>query len=320
MKLSVIVPVYQSIGSLQRCVASIISQRVPEVEVILVDDGSTDGGGELCDSLAASESCIRVIHRQNGGLSAARNTGIEASSGDYLTFVDSDDELEPHSLSANMSYIAEHPDTDMLEYPVSVHHGSPREYQVTFHPHGISGAGIFAAWISEQGNEHAYACNKIVRRSLFNGIAFPEGETFEDIAVFPDIICRCNSVYFSNEGRYLYYDNPCGITAHYRFRTQEPLFRHNLRLAGIVREAGMRKEYARLWSGCLNILTVLYRCQDADMRYIDAAFARLDAVRPHLSDAISARNGFRSSVKYLFAALSGSGNVCRLFGCKKLPS
>ena len=79
--LSVIIPVFNSLSTLRRCVESVLSQDVADMEVILVDDGSTDGSSSLCDTLAAGHDLIRVIHRPNGGLSAARNTGIESASG-----------------------------------------------------------------------------------------------------------------------------------------------------------------------------------------------------------------------------------------------
>lgn len=91
---SIIVPVYKSKDTLKRCVESLLAQTVEDTEMILVDDGSPDGSGELCDKLAEEDSRIRVIHKENGGVSSARNVGIEAAKGDYLLFADSDDYVE----------------------------------------------------------------------------------------------------------------------------------------------------------------------------------------------------------------------------------
>lgn len=98
-KLSVIIPVYNTLPYLQNCFDSIKRQAYEQLEVILIDDGSTDGSSEFCDTYVRSDSRFRVIHKSNGGLSSARNTGIDAATGRYITFVDSDDALvgQPYS-------------------------------------------------------------------------------------------------------------------------------------------------------------------------------------------------------------------------------
>ena len=91
MLLSVVIPVYRTELTLQRCVESVLKQGVDDMEVILVDDGSPDNCPELCDEWAEKDNHIKVIHKTNGGLSDARNAGIDVATGDYITFVDSDD-------------------------------------------------------------------------------------------------------------------------------------------------------------------------------------------------------------------------------------
>ena len=97
-KISVIVPVYKAEAWLARCVDSILAQTFRDLEVILVDDGSPDGSGALCEGYAAADSRVKAIHKANGGVSSARNAGIEAASGEWVAFVDSDDWLEPDYL------------------------------------------------------------------------------------------------------------------------------------------------------------------------------------------------------------------------------
>ena len=91
---SVVIPVYQAADALERCVSSWLCQTVGDLEIILVDDGSTDGSGRICDELAARDGRILVVHQENAGVSAARNTGIRAASGEFLIFTDSDDYVE----------------------------------------------------------------------------------------------------------------------------------------------------------------------------------------------------------------------------------
>ncbi len=92
---SVIVPVYKSRETLVRCVESLRNQTIEELEIILVDDGSPDGSGKICTELSKEDARIRVIHKENGGVSSARNAGIEKAKGEYLLFADSDDYVEP---------------------------------------------------------------------------------------------------------------------------------------------------------------------------------------------------------------------------------
>ena len=99
-KISVIVPCYNVTDYLGRCVDSIVNQTYRELEIILVDDGSSDTTGELCDRLAMADSRIKVVHKENGGLSDARNAGIDVAQGDFYAFVDGDDYLEADTYEA----------------------------------------------------------------------------------------------------------------------------------------------------------------------------------------------------------------------------
>ena len=98
--ISVVVPVYNAENSIERCVSSIIEQEFSDMEILLVDDGSKDNGGILCDKLAQNDSRVRVIHKENAGVSAARNTGMDEAAGKYILFVDSDDYLPENYLAA----------------------------------------------------------------------------------------------------------------------------------------------------------------------------------------------------------------------------
>ena len=93
--LSIISPVYNVESYLDRCVKSILTQSYHDIELILIDDGSTDGSSALCDKWAAEDSRVKVIHKENGGVSSARNVGLELATGEYLTLIDPDDFLAP---------------------------------------------------------------------------------------------------------------------------------------------------------------------------------------------------------------------------------
>ena len=123
MKLSIIIPVYCVENTLDRCLESIVSQSYADFEIILVDDGSPDRSPALCDAWAEKDPRIHVIHKENGGLSDARNAGIEMAQGEYLTFIDSDDYIEAGTLASVMDAVA---DNDIVEYPVDGFCGSPK--------------------------------------------------------------------------------------------------------------------------------------------------------------------------------------------------
>jgi len=98
MEISIIIPVYNSEKYLKECIDSILSQTFLDFELVLVNDGSTDSSGKICDEYALKDSRVRVFHKENGGVSAARNTGIKAAKGKYVTFVDADDKVKPSFL------------------------------------------------------------------------------------------------------------------------------------------------------------------------------------------------------------------------------
>ena len=116
MKLSIIIPVYRAQDTLSRCLDSILRQSFTDYEMILVDDESPDKCPILCDRYAASNKNIQVIHKKNGGLSDARNAGIERAQGEYITFIDSDDAIQEDTLIVLMEELEKNSDIDILEH------------------------------------------------------------------------------------------------------------------------------------------------------------------------------------------------------------
>lgn len=210
MKLSIVVPVYGVEETLSRCVDSILGQSYDNYELILVDDGSPDGSGALCDRYAALDPRVKVVHQPNGGLSVARNKGVSLSTGDYLTFIDSDDFISENTLSVLMSRLEAHPDYDMLEYPIYWHHGSPEATLLKFGAHSYTNMCDY--WLSCKAYTHTYACNKVFARRLFEGVRFVEGRKFEDAHTLPLLLERAQLVCTTEDGLYYYTCNPHGIT------------------------------------------------------------------------------------------------------------
>ena len=206
--LSIIIPVYKTAATLHTCVASVLAQDVPDMEVILVDDGSPDECPQLCDEWALRDSRLHVVHKANGGLSDARNAGLRTAKGQCVTFVDSDDYIAPHTYQALMPLMSK---ADIVEYPLYWHYGGPDQQLVNFGHATYQQAARY--WLQAHAYQHTYACNKMFRRSLFGNVSFPVGRVFEDAATLPLLLARANRVVTSPDGLYYYCHNPKGITA-----------------------------------------------------------------------------------------------------------
>lgn len=209
--LSVIVPIYKVEDTLDRCIESIVAQKCPGMEIILVDDGSPDRCPAMCDEWALRDNQIRVIHKENGGLSDARNAGIEAAQGDFITFADSDDYLSPHTYAPLVAYLEAHETTDIIEFPISAHEGSAKQCQFCFRDTAFDHAADY--WQKTEGWRHTYAWNKIYRRHLFRSVRFPAGKVFEDMHTIPVLLQNSRRIATSSTGCYHYCYNRNGIAA-----------------------------------------------------------------------------------------------------------
>jgi len=316
--LTVIVPVYQAADTLAVCVDSILKQSYRNFRLILVDDGSTDGSGKMADRLAELDKRIEVIHRTNGGLSAARNTGIEHTDTPYVTFIDSDDTIKADTFIENMRWIQDHPETDMLEYPIMIHNGSPDASLLTFTPQTIESDDVFRHWIEIEGYMHCYACNKIYRRILFEETKFPEGEFFEDAAIMPDIIKQCHNIRFSGHGLYYYNSTAGSITRTYSFRNQESLLRFNLRLLTEVHEKKWEVPAVKIWLVCCNLLTDLRRCYDIENGNLQDKVSELSNIDIPANLVLKSGMDMRRMIKALLYKILGVSAACRLFSMKPL--
>lgn len=238
MKLTIIIPVYRTASTLDRCLESVVSQSFRDIQVILVDDASPDECPALCDVWTQRDHRIQVIHRQrNGGLSAARNAGLAKARGEYVTFIDSDDTLAPDTYSELFQVLTIHPDYDLLEYPVYEHYGNPRRQRILRFGQSRSYQDWKEYWLREEGYRHCYAVNKVYRKELFKDLSFPEGKKFEDVWLMPSILRRCRTIATTSVGLYYYYDNPSGITHTTDAKAQKDLLDASLLHLSLVEDA-----------------------------------------------------------------------------------
>lgn len=204
-EISIIIPIYNSMPYLEACIESVKSQTYKNIEIILVDDGSTDESYQYCDMVAKSDSRVLVIHKKNGGLSSARNAGIKIASGKYITFLDSDDYLSTDFVKKtlklcqnndaeiailNMKYIVEN---EAEEINDEVNHK-----QLIFDSENA---------IKESLIQKRYTCSapgKIYQKDLFKEIEFPEGNLSEDLAICHVVLDEANRIVYSYEYGYYY--------------------------------------------------------------------------------------------------------------------
>ena len=208
--LSIIVPVYNVEKFLRECVESILSQSFTDYELILVDDGSTDNSGPICDEYSKLDNRIVVIHKKNGGQSSARNIGIDKAKGDYLTFIDSDDYLaDKYTFEPNINILQSQRSLSFVQYPIT-RTGIVCEKRKTII---CDKSEMFKLWLTPPTKTLTnYVCDKIFRKEVFENIRFPNNQIFEDRYVFSMIIKECNSIYINDFGLYFYRTNATSTT------------------------------------------------------------------------------------------------------------
>lgn len=176
--ISVIVPVYNVAPYLSECLDSILSQDYEKLEVILIDDGSTDDSGKICDAYARQDSRIRVIHQRNGGAAAAKNAGLRAATGEYLSFVDSDDFLEPRAYGYMLSLLKEN-GADVAVFAFRDVYRNRREEQILRPGRTVLPGSEYLLRFTTDWSA-ALLWNKLYKRDLFQGVFFEEGHKIDD--------------------------------------------------------------------------------------------------------------------------------------------
>ena len=304
--LSLIIPVYRAEKYLDRCIKSILMQNVDDMEVILVDDGSPDRSGELCDEWALKDSRIRTIHKQNGGPGSARNMALDIAKGTYVTFIDSDDALAENTLLPIINYLLEHQDIDIVEYPAHLYIGSSKERNLTFENsifdiHDIKDKQ--SLWLDNLLYAHCYSCNKFFRRSLFDGIRYSETVTLgEDIRLISRLLKRARNYATINAGMYLYYFNGESISGSLKF-ADELLSSHIYAVEQLDIDI-YSKASRYLYLTMLNFQIDAYR------------FAKTTPSEPVLRKnpiPLSCARNKKELIKILLMRILGVKGLCRLF-------
>lgn len=246
--LSVVIPIYNGERTLARCVESVLGQHVEGMELILVDDGSTDRSA-LVANRYQNRPHVTLIHKANGGLSDARNEGLYYAKGRYVTFVDSDDYLLPDTYAPLMAMLEAHPEYDILEYSF-VRETSCGWKTIKLPEREYTHIGDY--WLGCRGYEHTYAWNKIYRRSLFDGTPWAKGRLFEDVYAMGGLLPKVHTLRTTSRGTYRYTYNPSGITVKADACGWRDLLQGHLRMLHNYDFRG-HADFARYYAALLNI-------------------------------------------------------------------
>lgn len=274
--LTVVIPVYNVEKYLKRCVESVLVQEWHNYDILLVDDGSTDSSPQICDDYVKTYDFISVIHKENGGLSEARNTGISHAKGDYVYFPDSDDWLEPQTFK-ELAEVLESQEFDIISFN--------REFVKGEEDAIVSDSLVTQVFEGKdafvQMLKHSYitgfANDKIYRKSLFtdNDIQFPIGKYYEDLGTNYKLFLSAKKVYATNQKYYHYLiDNPDSITQSWNEKKFSDMFGFYKELfySDFVRSQLNKEELqiSQLYyvNGLVHILASLYKSK-LDKEYID---------------------------------------------------
>ena len=298
LKLSIIVPIYNVEKYLRKCVDSLLQQdlMLEEYEIILVDDGSPDSCGAICDEYASSYGNIKVIHRPNGGLSAARNSGIEVARGDYIQFVDSDDYLEPNVLKTLVGKM----DADKLDILRFNYRNVNERYEV-FEPNKVSKPFVDyrdevcdgLAFLTERLGFGCYAWQFLIRSELLDNCGFKEGIYFEDTEWTPRLLHKGSRVTSTDVMVYNYLLREGSITKSIEEKKKRTVLKDRLLLIDSLQEQKENADDMRWFEGMIAqiVLSVISNVSESfyDERQIVMKELKSKAVFPlstyHSTDA-----------------------------------
>lgn len=202
--ISIIIPVYNVEKLLPRCINSLINQTYNNIEIILIDDGSTDNSLEICEEFSKRDSRIVIVKKQNGGQASARNIGLTYATGDYIAFVDSDDFVSENMYETLYKIIKKH-DVDIVscghelvtEDTFFITDGNKNEVVI------LDEKKIFLE-LAKDKILRTYVWDKLYKREMFNGVFFPEGYVFEDVRAITEVLCKASRVAITEQKLYGY--------------------------------------------------------------------------------------------------------------------
>ena len=206
--ITVIVPIYNVEKYLDKCVESILNQTYKNLEIILVDDGSPDNCPKMCDDLAKKDSRIKVIHKENGGLSSARNAGLDVMTGEYVIFIDSDDYFELNALEVLYNAVVDNNCDMAVGRYVMVYDNEPDKTEFTDKVYLYTNSEYIKSFSIGLNNRSSVnmiiSCCKLCKKNVFSDVRFPLNKIHEDEFVIHKICYNCNKIVLVDECLYYY--------------------------------------------------------------------------------------------------------------------
>ena len=301
IKISVIIPVYNVEKYLRKCLYSVVSQKYENLEIILVDDGSTDNSAQICDEFANNDSRIKVIHKENGGVSSARNFGLNICVGDYISFVDSDDWLEADFYKWVNDNIQ---NNDLLIFDYFIANEKKKRIKKIFTEEEKTFSKQECMLELAKETLKSYPFNKIYNRNIFNDLRFPEGKNYEDQAIMHLIIHKCNKIEYVSKAYYNYYQNPNSIT----HTVSEKNYKDYL-YVNFKRGKFLKKYYPEIYKYHLNtiysgIAKLCWFYFGKDKYKIRYAFLKKVIFKRFINNLMNSRISMKAKVKMLLALLN----------------
>ncbi len=202
--ISIIVPIHRVEAFLDVCILSIMRQTYKNIEIILVDDGSPDCCGKICDHYATIDSRIKVVHKPCGGPSDARNAGLAIAQGDYIGFVDSDDYVAGNMFETLVNLLEDHQaDIAICGHVKTDNWGKPRKIKGSTEVHLLNAETAIKQML-QVGKYESFVWNKLFRREIFQDITFPKGKLYEDLYTTYKLLAKAKKIVYTSEVKYYY--------------------------------------------------------------------------------------------------------------------
>ncbi|MBO5414736.1 MAG: glycosyltransferase [Bacilli bacterium] len=305
--LTVIVPVYNVEKYLDTCIKSIINQTYSNLEIILVDDGSKDDSGRICDKYAEKDKRIKVIHKENEGLSEARNLGIKLSKGDYITFVDSDDYIDERMYEI-LIHDLEYYDVDIATCDYLRVEDYSKKAEIS-NEVNIYGKKEALCKLLKNEEYKDYAWNKVYKKKLFKDIWYPKGRVQEDVAVTYKLIINGNNVSYNKSKLYFYLKREGSIIDNWNIKNEVDLY-----ISAFERYKYIRKNYGDFLEN--NRYFLIVTCDLFDKCYLclsDDVVKETKKIVKYISKKNDIKKLFPFIKKMQIAILIFNSNLYRIF-------
>lgn len=263
-QISVIIPIYNVEPYLKKCVDSVLAQTYENIEVILVDDGSTDGCPAICDAYLQEDSRVKVIHKENGGLSSARNAGLNIAKGELISFVDSDDFIEPGMLETMYEALSSsHADMAVCDYRKvdSLGNELSQRPEVVTRDEVLDEAAYWKKVYEPHAMRYVVAWSKLYRRRLWEKTRYPEGKINEDAYVLHELVHACGKIAIVSYVGYNYTVREGSIMSSKMKKANFDLLdAWFLRIAYFQREGKLEEIQKQLSECCVELLARYHLC------------------------------------------------------------